>query len=155
MDHSISTVNQTSISFVEEAKAHGVKALNVVVPNVSEFIPQIPLLTHRIYADCSIDGRGTGEWRKISVNIPASIRVSIKNKVVYKFEKNGVSSASCSASSIKGTSLSLVIHTNTRTEPTRSACIRLDRALCYTCGEDPTRRGHSQRREGLLFCNGP
>ena len=40
------------------------------------------------------DGRGTGEWRKVSILIPALIQASIKLKKVHKFDKDGVSSTS-------------------------------------------------------------
>jgi hypothetical protein len=36
------------------------------------------------------DGRGTGECRKLSVAIPAYIRTAIKQKIVYKFDKDAV-----------------------------------------------------------------
>ncbi|KAI0384227.1 NAD(P)-binding protein [Hypomontagnella monticulosa] len=62
-------VRETNVLLVEEAKAHGVKSVNIVVPTVY--------------------GRGTGEWRKLSVSIPAYIRTSIDRKVVYKFDKDG------------------------------------------------------------------
>lgn len=38
----------------------------------------------------STDGRGSGEWRKLSVNIPASVRAAIKERVVRKFDVDGV-----------------------------------------------------------------
>ncbi|KAF2493074.1 NAD(P)-binding protein [Lophium mytilinum] len=61
-------VRETNILVIEQAKAHGVTSLNVVVPTVY--------------------GRGRGEWRKLSVSIPAYIRTSIKLKLVYKFDKD-------------------------------------------------------------------
>ena len=39
-----------------------------------------------------IDGKGSGQGRKLSVNIPAYVRTSIKLGIVYKFDKDGVSS---------------------------------------------------------------
>jgi hypothetical protein len=42
-------------------------------------------LTHRV------DGRGTGAVRKLSVSIPAYIRLSIRYRDVLKFEKEAVS----------------------------------------------------------------
>ncbi|KAF2803422.1 NAD(P)-binding protein [Mytilinidion resinicola] len=62
-------VRETNILVTEHAKAQGVTSLNVVVPTVY--------------------GRGSGEWRKLSVNIPAYTRASIKHKIVYKFDKDG------------------------------------------------------------------
>ncbi|KAH8898668.1 NAD(P)-binding protein [Thozetella sp. PMI_491] len=62
-------VRITSVLLFEEAEKHGVKAFNVVVPQVY--------------------GRGTGEGRKLSVNIPAYIRTAIKTKTVWKFDKDG------------------------------------------------------------------
>ncbi|KAI1105789.1 NAD(P)-binding protein [Jackrogersella minutella] len=62
-------VRETNILVTELAKAQKVTSFNVVVPVVY--------------------GRGSGEWRKISVNIPAYIRTSIAHKVVYKFDKDG------------------------------------------------------------------
>ncbi|KAF9878654.1 NAD dependent epimerase/dehydratase [Colletotrichum karsti] len=59
----------TSIFVVEKAEALGVTAFNVPVPVVY--------------------GRGTGEGRKLSVNIPAFVRSSIKHKVVHKFDEDG------------------------------------------------------------------
>lgn len=37
-----------------------------------------------------IDGRGTGEWRKLSVSIPANVRANMKNMIVYKFDTDAV-----------------------------------------------------------------
>ncbi|KLP19696.1 Uncharacterized protein LW94_4327 [Fusarium fujikuroi] len=37
-----------------------------------------------------VDGRGTGECRKLSVNIPALIRTSIRLKTVHKFDRDSV-----------------------------------------------------------------
>ncbi|KAJ4221146.1 hypothetical protein NW759_007215 [Fusarium solani] len=63
-------VRQTNILLADEGKAQNVTTLNVVVPVVY--------------------GRGTGECRKLSVNIPAFVRTSIKLKTVYKFDVDGV-----------------------------------------------------------------
>lgn len=49
-------------------------------------------LLHRFIANGWVDGRGTGEWKRLSVNIPALVRTSIKLGKVYKFEKDSVSS---------------------------------------------------------------
>lgn len=38
-----------------------------------------------------IDGTGSGEVRKLSVNIPALVRTSVKLKTVYKFDNDSVS----------------------------------------------------------------
>lgn len=40
---------------------------------------------------CCADGKGNGEWKKISVSNPSLIRTSIKHKTVHKFEKDSVS----------------------------------------------------------------
>uniref|UniRef100_A0A8H7KD34 NAD-dependent epimerase/dehydratase domain-containing protein n=1 Tax=Bionectria ochroleuca TaxID=29856 RepID=A0A8H7KD34_BIOOC len=63
-------VRKTNVIVAELGKAQGVTTYNVPVPTVY--------------------GRGTGEWRKLSVNIPAVTRASMKLKTVYKFEKDGV-----------------------------------------------------------------
>ncbi|CAI6092743.1 unnamed protein product [Clonostachys chloroleuca] len=63
-------VRITDIGLVEESKAQGVEFFNVAVPVVY--------------------GRGSGEWKKLSTNIPAFVRKSIEKKIVYKFEKDGV-----------------------------------------------------------------
>ncbi|CAH0025986.1 unnamed protein product [Clonostachys rhizophaga] len=60
---------KTNLIVAELGKAQGVTTYNVPVPTVY--------------------GRGTGEWRKLSVNIPAITRASMKLKTVYKFEKDG------------------------------------------------------------------
>ncbi|CAG9939610.1 unnamed protein product [Clonostachys rosea f. rosea IK726] len=60
---------ETNVIVAELGKAQGVTTYNVPVPTVY--------------------GRGTGEWRKLSVNIPAVTRASMKLKTVYKFEKDG------------------------------------------------------------------
>ncbi|KAI4863797.1 NAD(P)-binding protein [Hypoxylon rubiginosum] len=62
-------VRETNILVTEEAKARGVTSFIIAVPVVY--------------------GRGTGEWRKVSANIPAYIRTSIAHKVVYKFDVDG------------------------------------------------------------------
>lgn len=43
------------------------------------------------YAKCVIDGRGMGECKKLSIAFPTFIRASIKDKLVHRFDKNGVS----------------------------------------------------------------
>ncbi|CAH0040236.1 unnamed protein product [Clonostachys rhizophaga] len=62
-------VRITDIGLVEESKAQGVEFFNVAVPVVY--------------------GRGSGEWKKLSTNIPAFVRKSVEKKIVYKFEKDG------------------------------------------------------------------
>ncbi|XXG95183.1 hypothetical protein Hte_001443 [Hypoxylon texense] len=62
-------VRDTNIIVTEEAKAYGVTSFILAVPTTY--------------------GRGTGEWRKLSVNIPAYVRTSIAHKVVYKFDVDG------------------------------------------------------------------
>ncbi|KAI2463184.1 NAD(P)-binding protein [Annulohypoxylon bovei var. microspora] len=62
-------VRETNILVTEQAKEHGVTSFILVVPTTY--------------------GRGTGEWRKLSVNIPAYTRTSIAHKIVYKFDKDG------------------------------------------------------------------
>ncbi|KAI1459922.1 NAD(P)-binding protein [Annulohypoxylon moriforme] len=59
----------TNILVTEQAKELGVTSFIIAVPPTY--------------------GRGTGEWRTLSVNIPAYIRASIANKIVYKFERDG------------------------------------------------------------------
>ncbi|KAK7409252.1 hypothetical protein QQX98_008562 [Neonectria punicea] len=61
-------VRHINILVAEQGKAQDVVTFNVAVPMVY--------------------GRGTGEWRKLSVNIPASVRTSIKLKTVHKFDKD-------------------------------------------------------------------
>ncbi|KIL88128.1 hypothetical protein FAVG1_08205 [Fusarium avenaceum] len=61
-------VRKTNISLADEAKAQGVETFNMAVP-----------MTY---------GTGSGEVRKLSVNIPALVRTSIKLKTVYKFDKD-------------------------------------------------------------------
>ncbi|KAI0149688.1 NAD(P)-binding protein [Hypoxylon sp. NC0597] len=62
-------VRETNILVTEQAKAHGVTSSIVAVPGVY--------------------GRGSGEWRRLSVSIPAFVRTSIAHKIVYKFDKDG------------------------------------------------------------------
>ncbi|SPJ78952.1 uncharacterized protein FTOL_07343 [Fusarium torulosum] len=61
-------VRKTNITLADEGKAQGVETFNVAVP-----------MTY---------GTGTGEVRKISINIPALVRTSIKLKTVYKFDND-------------------------------------------------------------------
>ncbi|KAH7236700.1 uncharacterized protein BKA55DRAFT_597254 [Fusarium redolens] len=61
-------VRKTNIVLADESKAQGVETFNIPIQ-----------LTY---------GRGTGECRKLSVNIPALIRTSIKLKTVHKFDKD-------------------------------------------------------------------
>ncbi|KAE8451665.1 hypothetical protein EG329_003122 [Mollisiaceae sp. DMI_Dod_QoI] len=63
----------TDITVVKQAKAEGVVAFLVVVPTVY--------------------GKGSGQGRKLSVNIPAYVRISIQLGIVYKFDKDGNSPA--------------------------------------------------------------
>ncbi|KZL68076.1 nad dependent epimerase dehydratase family protein [Colletotrichum incanum] len=62
-------VRVADLLVADKAKELGVKMFNVVIPNVY--------------------GRGTGEGRKHSVSIPTYVRVSIKNQMVNKFDKDG------------------------------------------------------------------
>ncbi|KAL0941547.1 nad dependent epimerase dehydratase family protein [Colletotrichum truncatum] len=62
-------VRLTNILLMDQAETLGVTAFNIPVPVVY--------------------GRGTGEGRKLSVNIPAFVRASMKHKIVYKFDKDG------------------------------------------------------------------
>ncbi|VTT66164.1 unnamed protein product [Fusarium fujikuroi] len=64
-------VRKTNIVLADEGKAQGVETFNIP-----------------IQLTCSIDGRGTGECRKLSVNIPALIRTSIRLKTVHKFDRD-------------------------------------------------------------------
>ncbi|KAI1087270.1 NAD(P)-binding protein [Rostrohypoxylon terebratum] len=59
----------TNILITELAKEQGVTSFIILVPVVY--------------------GVGSGEWRKLSVNIPAYTRASIARKITYKFEKEG------------------------------------------------------------------
>ncbi|KAH7016148.1 uncharacterized protein B0I36DRAFT_277426 [Microdochium trichocladiopsis] len=59
----------TDIAVVEQAKAEGVVTFLVMVPTVY--------------------GKGSGQGRRLSVNIPAYVRTSIKLGIVYKFDKDG------------------------------------------------------------------
>ncbi|KAF5986568.1 hypothetical protein FCOIX_1382 [Fusarium coicis] len=59
-------VRKTNIVLADEGKAQGVETFNIPIQ-----------LTY---------GRGTGECRKLSVNIPALIRTSIKLRTVHKFD---------------------------------------------------------------------
>ncbi|KAF7556237.1 hypothetical protein G7046_g6350 [Stylonectria norvegica] len=61
-------VRETNILVTEKAKEQSITSYNVVVP--------------------MIYGRGTGQFRKLSVSIPAYIRTSIKHSAVYKFDKD-------------------------------------------------------------------
>ncbi|KAI7764092.1 hypothetical protein LZL87_006474 [Fusarium oxysporum] len=61
-------VRKTNIVLADEGKAQGVETFNIPIQ-----------LTY---------GRGTGECRKLSVNIPALIRTSIKLKTVHKFDRD-------------------------------------------------------------------
>ncbi|KAF5721335.1 hypothetical protein FGLOB1_303 [Fusarium globosum] len=61
-------VRKTNIVLADEGKAQGVETFNIPIQ-----------LTY---------GRGTGECRKLSVNIPALIRTSIKLKTVHKFDQD-------------------------------------------------------------------
>ncbi|KAF4436611.1 hypothetical protein FACUT_6206 [Fusarium acutatum] len=61
-------VRKTNIVLADEGKAQGVEIFNIPIQ-----------LTY---------GRGTGECRKLSVNIPALVRTSIKLRTVHKFDKD-------------------------------------------------------------------
>ncbi|KAF5621439.1 hypothetical protein F25303_12309 [Fusarium sp. NRRL 25303] len=61
-------VRKTNIVLADEGKAQGVETFNIPIQ-----------LTY---------GRGTGECRKLSVNIPALIRTSITLKTVHKFDRD-------------------------------------------------------------------
>ncbi|KAF5624583.1 hypothetical protein F52700_9752 [Fusarium sp. NRRL 52700] len=61
-------VRKTNIVLADEGKAQGVETFNIPIQ-----------LTY---------GRGRGECRKLSVNIPALIRTSIKLRTVHKFDKD-------------------------------------------------------------------
>lgn len=79
---------------VEESKAQGVTAFDVVIPNVCKFVLQHSARKRtRTKSDAQTDGKGSGEWRKISTSIPAHVRTGIKYKTVHKFEKDAVSFA--------------------------------------------------------------
>ncbi|KAJ4258151.1 hypothetical protein NW762_008292 [Fusarium torreyae] len=65
-------VRRTNFVLADEGKAQGVETFNFAVP-----------MTY---------GRGTGECRKLSVNIPALVRTSIKLKKVHKFDTDSAPS---------------------------------------------------------------
>ncbi|KAF2664223.1 NAD(P)-binding protein [Microthyrium microscopicum] len=62
-------VRKTNLLVVELAQTLGVTSINIALPFVY--------------------GRGSGQWKKLSANIPAHIRSGIAHKVVYKFDKDG------------------------------------------------------------------
>ncbi|KAF2738011.1 NAD(P)-binding protein [Polyplosphaeria fusca] len=62
-------VRQTNIFIVERSKALGVTSYILPAP--------------------SVYGRGTGQWRKLSVSIPQYIRTSMRLRTVYKFPDDG------------------------------------------------------------------
>ncbi|KFA72092.1 hypothetical protein S40288_02263 [Stachybotrys chartarum IBT 40288] len=66
-------VRGTNIALADEGKEEGVTVLNLPAPMVY--------------------GRGRGEWRKVSINIPALVRAATRLRMVRKFEDNGRSPA--------------------------------------------------------------
>ncbi|KAI1200615.1 hypothetical protein F5X97DRAFT_293244 [Nemania serpens] len=62
-------IRKTNIAITELAKEQG----------VTNFIVGVPF----------VYGTGTGKWKKLSQNIPASIKASIALKIVYKFDQDG------------------------------------------------------------------
>ncbi|PVI00757.1 hypothetical protein DM02DRAFT_671755 [Periconia macrospinosa] len=69
----IGDVHPTDILIVEQSKALGVKSFILPAPYVY--------------------GRGTGDWRKLSVSIPQYIRTSMRLKQVYKFPEDAAPAA--------------------------------------------------------------
>ncbi|KAI8623861.1 NAD(P)-binding protein [Xylariaceae sp. FL1651] len=61
-------IRKVNVSLVEQAKAQGVTSFIIGVPFVY--------------------GTGTGQWKKLSQNIPASVKASIALKSVYKFDED-------------------------------------------------------------------
>ncbi|TPX18688.1 uncharacterized protein E0L32_002545 [Thyridium curvatum] len=62
-------VRTTNIAVIETAKELGVEAFNVPLPTVY--------------------GRGTGAVRKLSVRIPAYVRIGMKHRIIHKFPEDG------------------------------------------------------------------
>ncbi|KAF2447201.1 NAD(P)-binding protein [Karstenula rhodostoma CBS 690.94] len=62
-------IRKANLLVVDKAQECGVTSFNVVVPNVY--------------------GRGKGEWRKVSILIPALIQASIRLGKVHKFDVDG------------------------------------------------------------------
>ncbi|OKL63856.1 hypothetical protein UA08_01113 [Talaromyces atroroseus] len=69
----------------ELGDAHIIRKVNILVTELA----REQGVTSMIIPVPQVYGRGTGEWRKLSVSIPASIRASIKHKVVYQFDTDG------------------------------------------------------------------
>ncbi|KAI1448839.1 NAD(P)-binding protein [Annulohypoxylon stygium] len=69
----------------EIGTAHPARKTNILTTELSkeQGVTSFIILVPVVY------GVGSGEWRKLSVNIPAYTRASIERKVVCKFENNG------------------------------------------------------------------
>ena len=87
---------QNDIRVIELSKELGVTPFIVSVPNVCE-CSGLPLRAYVLLfvrlclqTGC-LDGVGTGQWRKLSVQIPALVRASIKLRIVHRFDKEAVS----------------------------------------------------------------
>jgi len=68
------------------AEALGITSFNIALPMVCEYRPSYLLVD----ADFSKDGRGSGEWSKLSSQIPNYVKTSIAQKQVHKFDVEGV-----------------------------------------------------------------
>ncbi|RDW74800.1 hypothetical protein BP6252_05942 [Coleophoma cylindrospora] len=66
------------------ARGHPVRDASILVSELSKALG----VTSFIIPVPQVYGRGTGEWRKLSVAIPAAIKSSIKHKMVHKFDKD-------------------------------------------------------------------
>lgn len=55
------------------------------------FVSTFRRTTSQEFSLTTLDGRGSGEWRKLSVNIPAHIRAAIKLGAVHRFDVDNVS----------------------------------------------------------------
>ncbi|KAK2753263.1 hypothetical protein FQN54_007954 [Arachnomyces sp. PD_36] len=66
-------VRNTDVTIIEHAEKQGVTSFRVIPPLVY--------------------GKGTGEWNKLSVNLPVSIKAALSEKALYKFPEDPKNSA--------------------------------------------------------------
>ncbi|KAI0837093.1 NAD(P)-binding protein [Hypoxylon sp. FL0890] len=104
--------SKTNILVTEHAKAHGVTSFNVAVPVVY--------------------GRGSGEWRRLSVNIPA---FSMAHKAVYMFDKDSTNVPPSHLASTRVTVIILDQCVNALIEPTYGPHLKPNSVLCSSRGE--------------------
>jgi hypothetical protein len=69
-------VQQTNIFVTEMAEALGITSFNIALPMVC--------------ANLTKDGKGNGEWSKLSAQILNYVRTSVVQKQVHKFDVEGV-----------------------------------------------------------------